>query len=85
MNRDEAEKAYNEAVALALKAYREAIARTDDEEGLRPIMLCKLCRAGVGGECHMPGCGLYNNRAPDIPIVGTRLYAKRRANHEDMP
>jgi hypothetical protein len=37
-------------------------------EGLRPVLLCRLCRSGAGGECHMPGCALYNNRAPDMPV-----------------
>jgi hypothetical protein len=39
-----------------------------NDEGLRPVLLCKLCRSGAGGECHMPGCALCNNRAPDLPI-----------------
>jgi hypothetical protein len=30
--------------------------------------LCFLCLGGAGGECHVPGCVLYMNRAPDLPL-----------------
>jgi hypothetical protein len=33
------------------------------------IWLCELCVAGKGGECHSPGCALFLNRAPDIPVT----------------
>lgn len=32
------------------------------------IDLCSLCINGAGGECHVPGCALWMNRAPDIAI-----------------
>ena len=32
------------------------------------ILLCSLCLGGAGGECHVPGCALYGNRAPDLPL-----------------
>lgn len=32
------------------------------------VQLCARCRSGAGGECHTPGCALWMNRAPDIPI-----------------
>jgi len=32
--------------------------------------LCEFCLAGKGGECHVPGCALIRNRAPDIPWRG---------------
>lgn len=32
------------------------------------LWLCDLCLDGEGGECHMPGCALWMNRAPDLPI-----------------
>jgi hypothetical protein len=32
------------------------------------LTLCELCISGAGGECHVPGCALYLNRAPDIPL-----------------
>jgi hypothetical protein len=32
------------------------------------LTLCELCISGAGGECHVPGCSLYGNRAPDIPL-----------------
>ena len=32
------------------------------------IQICDACLDGVGGECHTPGCVLWINRAPDIPI-----------------
>jgi hypothetical protein len=31
------------------------------------LYLCDICTGGGGGECHVPGCALYANRAPDIP------------------
>jgi hypothetical protein len=33
------------------------------------LVLCIDCLRGAGGECHVPGCALYMNRAPDIPIA----------------
>jgi hypothetical protein len=33
------------------------------------ITLCTLCLNGAGGECHVPGCALWGNRAPDIPVT----------------
>lgn len=30
--------------------------------------LCELCISGEGGECHVPGCALWINRAPDLRI-----------------
>ena len=38
------------------------------------IWLCELCLAGAGGECGVPGCALFMNRAPDLRI-GEELYA----------
>jgi hypothetical protein len=31
--------------------------------------MCDLCLAGAGGECHVPGCAFWLNRAPDLPII----------------
>jgi hypothetical protein len=30
-------------------------------------------------ECHTPGCSLYMNRAPDIPILAATEYPERHA------
>lgn len=30
--------------------------------------ICSLCLDGEGGECHTPGCILWLNRAPDLPL-----------------
>ena len=32
------------------------------------LTLCSRCLRGEGGECHTPGCGLWLNRAPDLPL-----------------
>lgn len=42
----------------------------EDEIKLRRVTLdlCVLCLNGEGGECHSPGCALWINRAPDIPV-----------------
>lgn len=32
------------------------------------IRLCSLCLEGAGGECHTPGCAMWLNRAPDLPL-----------------
>lgn len=32
------------------------------------LTLCALCLDGAGGECHSPGCALWINRAPDLPL-----------------
>ncbi|HYM98093.1 MAG TPA: hypothetical protein VET26_12385 [Candidatus Sulfotelmatobacter sp.] len=32
------------------------------------ICLCSACLSGAGGECHTPGCALWLNRAPDLPV-----------------
>lgn len=39
----------------------------DDCQDVR-IRLCSLCLDGKGGECHTPGCALFLNRAPDLPL-----------------
>lgn len=33
------------------------------------LWLCSLCIDGVGGECHVPGCAFWLNRAPDLPLT----------------
>jgi hypothetical protein len=33
------------------------------------LRLCRRCLGGAGGECHTPGCALWMNRAPDVPIT----------------
>jgi hypothetical protein len=33
------------------------------------LTLCSLCILGEGGECHTPGCSMWMNRAPDIPLT----------------
>ena len=33
------------------------------------LTLCSLCLLGEGGECHTPGCSLWINRAPDLPVT----------------
>jgi hypothetical protein len=33
------------------------------------LVLCADCLGGSGGECHTPGCALWFNRAPDVPLV----------------
>lgn len=40
------------------------------DDGLRAVhlTLCRACREGAGGECHTPGCSLWMNRAPDLPV-----------------
>lgn len=35
---------------------------------LYAIYLCDPCVKGVGGECHTPGCSMFLNRAPDLPL-----------------
>ncbi len=50
-----------------------AVARAQQEEleeSVSPMILdvCGLCREGAGGECHVPGCAFWMNRAPDIPL-----------------
>lgn len=42
---------------------------------LRPVLLCGRCRRGMGGECHTPGCALWMNRAPDVPVEPDPLLA----------
>lgn len=48
----------------------DAVRTGSDEPTLRQVVLtlCSLCLSGAGGECHVPGCALYLNRAPDIPV-----------------
>jgi hypothetical protein len=39
------------------------------------IWLCDMCVSGEGGECHSPGCALFLNRAPDIPLqIGGNMF-----------
>jgi hypothetical protein len=37
------------------------------------IIICDYCLAGDGDECHTPGCALFLNRTPNIPI-NPKLY-----------
>lgn len=37
------------------------------------LWLCDLCLDGAGGECHTPGCALWINRAPDLPLRGNPM------------
>lgn len=32
------------------------------------IYLCDACIQGIGQQCHSPGCALFLNRCPDIPV-----------------
>lgn len=32
------------------------------------LRICELCLTGKGGECHVPGCVLWLNRAPDLAL-----------------
>lgn len=40
-----------------------------DDLRLVALVLCDRCIAGEGGECHTPGCALWMNRAPDVPLT----------------
>jgi hypothetical protein len=44
---------------------------TEALAGLREVtlLLCPPCMNGGGGQCHSPGCSLYLNRAPDLPVT----------------
>lgn len=33
------------------------------------VSICELCLAGVGGECHVPGCAMFLQDAPDSPLA----------------
>lgn len=32
------------------------------------LTVCSLCAGGAGGECHVPGCAFWMNRAPDMQL-----------------
>lgn len=42
----------------------------DDEPRLFTLnmIVCELCLAGMGGECHTPGCAFWLKSAPDLPL-----------------
>jgi hypothetical protein len=44
---------------------------TEDELREVTLTLCQQCLTGAGGECHTPGCALWMNRAPDVPLTIT--------------
>jgi hypothetical protein len=48
-----------------------------DHESLNTVTLriCDDCMDGEGGECHMPGCAFWMNRAPDVSLWGFRIEA----------
>lgn len=56
------------------------------EAELRRVMLtlCKLCLAGAGGKCHIPGCALYLNRAPDIALAAAHSELMGPASAEQL-
>jgi len=33
------------------------------------IDLCDACMRAEGSECHTPGCALWLNRVPDLPLT----------------
>ena len=43
---------------------------TPPDPGLNRVtlILCDLCLNGAGGECHVPGCAFWLNRAPDLSL-----------------
>ena len=52
------------------------------------VQICDACLDGAGGECHTPGCILWINRAPDIPIRGMIIgcggqIVKKNSEHQD--
>jgi len=53
------------------------------------LWLCDPCLDGAGGECHTPGCALWINRAPDLPLrksaFVTILGAQDEATAPDSP
>lgn len=52
-----------------MSADRPVSGREGTVERFSLVQLCQRCLAGEGGECHTPGCGLWANRAPDIPVT----------------
>lgn len=32
------------------------------------VIICDLCLDGAGGECHTPGCVMWQSSAPDLPL-----------------
>lgn len=48
------------------------------------LHLCEPCRTGEGGECHTPGCALWMNRAPDVPVDGRLLGIRAKLNGETV-
>jgi hypothetical protein len=50
---------------------------------LTSVLLCGRCMAGEGGECHTPGCALWLNRAPDVPMWGNVTINEAMTPSED--
>jgi hypothetical protein len=48
----------------------------ETSDDLQPVLLCTLCRSGAGGQCHTPGCALWMNRAPDVPVMAWSASAR---------
>lgn len=53
---------------LAPKVTGEPDVRGEIRVHLVELRLCELCLLGRGGECHVPGCALWLNRAPDLAL-----------------
>lgn len=53
-----------------------------DEVRVYRLELCGRCVRGEGGECHTPGCALWMNRAPDVPILSKVTALLPAANHQ---
>lgn len=58
----------NEHPIMAPKVTGEVNDAGEVRVRLVQISLCELCLLGKGGECHVPGCALWLNRAPDLAI-----------------
>ncbi len=60
------DKVFHNARRVVRKAERGTTeVRLNKVDGM---VLCDLCLDAAGGECHVPGCIMFLNRAPDLPL-----------------
>lgn len=53
----------------AVCKYCDKTATPIDGDDLLDVKVCARCCAGLGGQCHTPGCALWMHNVQDLPIM----------------
>lgn len=62
----------------AVCKFCEKVAAPIDGDELLDVKVCARCCAGLGGQCHTPGCSLWMHNVEAIPVNATQAVIKER-------